>query len=291
MQHMDKGFDGFSRQSIVNYYDQTQWDYYLFWFGNSKIRSMHFGYSGHPLQPHKASLENMDRKMAEKAGIRPGDRILDAGCGQGGAALWLGLNFKDITVEGVTLVPHQAAIAKKQTEKYHLGHMLNFRVGDFCSTDFPAESFTVVWACESVCHVDDKSTFYKEAYRILKPGGRLVMTDGIRKDRNFPEEDEALLRSWLAGWCCPDLDTWEEHLSQIRDAGFGRSQMEDLGAFVQPSLGKLYTKSRQALPLGRLLYWLKIRNKISHNNLLSAVRQYEAFKKGLWTYGLILAIK
>lgn len=252
---------------------------------------MHFGYSDHCLQPHKATLENMDRKMADKAGIRPGDRILDAGCGQGGAALWLGMHFEDIQVEGITLVPHQVAIARKRSRKFKLSHILNFQEGDYCATDFPDESFTVVWACESLCHASDKKAFYEEAYRILKPGGRLVIADGIRKTRNLSQADETLFRKWLSGWYCPDLNTWEEHLSQIRQAGFSRSQMEDLSDFVQPSLRKLYSKSRQALPLGKVLRLLKIRDEISHNNLLSAIRQYEAFKRGLWTYGLILAIK
>lgn len=291
MQHKERDSGYFSKQSIIAYYDQTKWDYYLFWFGNNKVRSMHFGYSDHCLQPHKATLENMDRKMADKAGIRPGDRILDAGCGQGGAALWLGMNFEDVQVEGITLVPHQVAIARKRTHKYKLAHALRFREGDYCATGFPDESFSVVWACESLCHAADKSLFYREAFRILKPGGRLIIADGIRTTRNLSGADEALLRNWLAGWYCPDLNTWEEHLSSIRNAGFSRSQMEDLSDFVQPSLEKLYKKSRQLLPLGKVLHLLGIRSKISHNNLLSAVRQYEAFKRGLWTYGLILAIK
>ena len=96
--------------------------------------------------------------------------------------------------------------------------------------------FDVVWACESVCHAERKLDFYREAYRVLKPGGRLVMAEYIRTDRPASKLEEALLADWLRPWAIPDLDTADEHRAHLLAAGFSAAALQDVTPQVRVSL-------------------------------------------------------
>ena len=145
------------KKSIIKYYDETRLDYRILWF-RDRNRSVHFGYYGDGIQNHGDALLNMNRVMAQKAEIKTGDQVLDAGCGQGGSAVWLAENY-DVHVTGVTLVPHQVQKANKNARKTGLTHKVSFHERDYTDTGFEDESFTVVWACESVCHALNKKDF------------------------------------------------------------------------------------------------------------------------------------
>jgi ubiquinone/menaquinone biosynthesis C-methylase UbiE len=54
---------------------------------------------------------------------------------------------------------------------------------NYCATNFPNESFDIVWGCESICYADDKDQFIKEAWRLIKsPAAGLVVADGFVTD-------------------------------------------------------------------------------------------------------------
>ena len=277
------------QNSIITYYDATRLDYRVLW-ANRKNRAIHFGYYDEKHLSHSSALENMNRVMAKEAGISASDRVLDAGCGQGGSSLWLAENV-GCHVVGITLVPHQVDVARIESKKRNLEDKLNFDIKDYTETGFKDESFSVIWACESVCHSKEKIAFYLEAFRLLKPGGRLVMAEYIRQSRNLNSSDELVLNQWCDGWSMPDLDTWEEHLKNLTDIGFVHIKNEDITNNVRPSLKRLFKMSDLLLNLGRLLHGLKIRNAVKHGNQLASIRQYEALDKNLWYYGLVTAVK
>jgi cyclopropane fatty-acyl-phospholipid synthase-like methyltransferase len=111
------------------------------------------------------------------------------------------------TVLGITLSGQQVAQANGHAKRRGLSHQVSFEVRDFSATGLPAESFSVVWAIESVCHALDKAAFFQEAYRLLKPGGRLIMSDFFRAVSFSDVNAEAIYRQWLEGWAVPDLLT------------------------------------------------------------------------------------
>lgn len=251
---------------------------------------LYFGRLRQPIFKEEKFSENLNRIIADKAGICSGDSILDVSCNEGENAIWLGTAFPDAQVYGVSLLVHHIRLAGKIARKKGLKHVY-FSVKDQCKTDFPDAHFTVVWARESLCHPALKIDFYKEAYRILKPGGRLVIADGIRKSRMFPLHDELLFRELLASWLCPDLDTWEEHYKHIVQAGFSRFQMQDISPLLESVLSKRTEAAGGVLPLRKLLGQVIPKGKSGYPNVPAVMQQYEAFQKGLWTYGLVLAVK
>ncbi|MFY0644548.1 MAG: methyltransferase domain-containing protein [Bacteroidia bacterium] len=284
-----KGMEASYKKSIVKYYDDTRIDYRWLWL-NKKNRSVHFGFYEDGISEHSDALENLNKVLAERVGIKDGDRILDAGCGQGGSALWLAEKYQ-VQVEGITLVPHQVRMAKEETTKRKLEAQLNFSEQDYTSTNFADESFDVVWACESMCHAERKEDFYKEMFRVLKPGGRMICADYIRADRPLTADGELVIHQWLDGWSIKDIDTYEEHLASMRNCGLVNAEIHDVTQNTRPSLKHLYSMSSKLWGLGKLLNNIGLRNNVMHGNQFGSIKQYEALEKGYWYYGIIKAEK
>ncbi|MEP7323276.1 MAG: methyltransferase domain-containing protein [Saprospiraceae bacterium] len=277
------------QKRIVSYYDNTWLDYRVLWI-NKKDRALHFGYYDTFKESHSEALEKMNQVMAGEVDIKPSDMLLDAGCGQGGSALWLAKHI-GCTVKGVTLVPHQAAVANREANERGLNDKAQFSVQDYANTNFEDESFSVIWACESLCHAPSKKSFYDEAFRLLKPGGRLIVAEYIRYRRDYPTKDEAILQDWCSGWSMPDLDTWSEHQRHLIESGFTSINEKDITKHVTPSLHRLFRMSKTLLKMGKFLNFTKIRNDIKHHNQLASMSQYEALTKNLWYYCIYSAAK
>ena len=277
------------KKSIVKYYDDTRIDYRWLWL-NKKNRSVHFGYYEDGIEDHSEALENLNRVMAAKANVSDGDDILDAGCGQGGSSMWLAENFK-VNVEGITLVPHQVEMARKESKKRGLESQLIFTEQDYTSTNFQDSSFDVVWACESMCHAEHKADFYSEMFRVLKPGGRMICADYIRRSRPLSEKGELLIHQWLSGWSIKDIDTYDEHMATMNNQGFKEVKIEDVTKHTQPSLRHLYSMSTKLWSLGKVLNTIGLRNNVMHGNQFGSIKQYEALENDFWFYGMITAEK
>jgi tocopherol O-methyltransferase len=272
---------------ISAYYDQTWLDYRLLWLNRNNL-SVHFGYSDSTTCGHAASLLNMNRVLADRAGVQPGQRVLDAGCGVGGSSLWLA-EQRGARVVGITPVASQVARARRFASQRQLADRVEFEQADYTGTPFPDSSFDVVWALESLCHASDKAAFYREAARVLRPGGRIVVAEYIRAARPLDRSGERLLHEWLDGWAIPDLDTQAEHTRHARLAGFSRFQLDDLTPNTRPSLRRLYRMTCWSYPIARLGRALGIRSAVQHGNVFGSLRQYQALERGLWFYGMVSA--
>ncbi len=276
-------------QDVVRYYEQTRYDYRVAW-DDSPFPAVHFGFYEPGADRHELALQNTNRVLAELAQIRPDDHVLDAGCGRGGTSLWLAKERRALVV-GISPVPAQIEECRALARQLGLERRVRFEVADYRSTPFPYADFDAVLACESLCHAPDKDAFYREAFRLLKPGGRLVLAEYLRTRRPLRPPEERLLKSWLQRWAIPDLDTEEEHLHHARTAGFEGIQIRDVTDKVRVSLRNLHEKSLLWLPVGALLRMLGIRSRVQHGNQVAGIRQYQALRRGLWFYALLFMRK
>ncbi len=272
---------------IRDYYDETWLDYRMLWLNPQNI-AIHFGYWDERTRSHSESLLNMNRVLASQIGIRPGQRILDAGCGIGGSAIWLAKTY-GVEVVGITPVASQVERARRYAQQQGIADKVSFEQQDYTHTAFPQASFDIIWAMESLCHAPDKQLVLAEARRLLRPGGRIGIVEYMRTNRPHAAIDEALLHSWLSGWAIPDIATSHEWLGWAQEAGFHDMQLADITSNVRPSLRRLYRLAILTRPGAVTLYALGLRSRTQHGNMRGAFDQHHALQRDLWFYALLTA--
>ena len=278
-----------SYQTIIEYYRQTWFDYRSLWLNRDNL-AYHFGYWDDRAADHASSLIRSNEILAEIAGIGPSDRVLDAGCGLGGSSFWLARN-RAISAVGIALGATQLKAASCLASQRMLSERVVFVCADFTACPFPRDSFDVIWVQESLCHAPQKSAFYREAARLLRPDGRLIVAEFMRSRRNLDGKSARLLRRWLDGWAIPDLDSSDEHVRAAREAGFGQILVRNVTDRTRPSLRRLYRWARVVLPFEYLFYRLGLRTTVQHGNVVGALHQYRALRRELWQYGILSARK
>jgi tocopherol O-methyltransferase len=274
---------------IIDYYRETEFAYKDSWDLDNSL-AIHYGYWDEKVRSFPASLARMNEIMAEAAKIKSGEIVLDAGCGIGGSSIFLATNFH-AQVTGITLSQRQAEQAEKLASDKQLGHLTDFRVMDYCATSLDDNSIDVVWACESSCYADDKQKFIKEAWRVLKPGGRLVVADGFvtHEDHN----SNRIIRNWLEGWQVNYLETPSRFRYFMQVAGFSDVKYRDITKYTLHSARRL----KRIYYLASLyLLWKKLTfsanaTQVQKNNIRACKYQYTGMKRGLWEYGLITGKK
>jgi len=230
----------------------------------------------------------MNRQLASIAKISPNDTVLDAGCGVGGSAFWLAENL-GAKVVGVNINQMQTEIARKQAVKKKIDKSVNFFVKDFMDTNFPDNSFDVVWGIESICYAESKRDFLAEAKRLMKNNGRIIIADGFLRKRHLSEEEEGDLHKWLEGWAVPHLVGVNDFRGYLEKLGFNNIEFRDITENVWPSSRKIFRTSCFAYPAGELLQTIGLRSKVQTNASLASRYQYLTLKRKLWVYGIFYA--
>ncbi len=271
---------------IVAYYEQCEIDYRMVWDLGTSL-AMHYGHWDEKTRTLRQALRRQNELLAETARLTAADQVLDAGCGVGGSAIFL-TDRLGCRVTGVTLSVRQAAAARRNAARRGLGALARFAVMDYSATAFRPATFDVVWALESVCYAADKRAFVREAHRLLRPGGRLVLADGFAARERYTGSERATMAGWLHNWAVRGLDTVERFAGHLDAEGFRTLVVRDVTANVMPSSRRLYLRSL-CLPLGRVAEYLGMRSRIQTGNILGCQHQYAAFRQGLGRYALFLA--
>lgn len=222
------------KSTIVSYYQSSQW-LYRFYCYNEETLGMHFGLWDKSTKNRQDAILNENQRVIQKTGIRRTMRVLDAGCGVGGTALYIARET-GARVYGISLDPKQIALARQYATKRHLTPLVDFSAQDYCKTRFPNNFFDVVYAIESVCHANSKLTFLKEAHRILKPEGILHILDGYVARKPATHEERSFVRDFCWAFAVPDLLTPHRMTSLMNKAGFIRIKRTDLTHRVYPTV-------------------------------------------------------
>jgi tocopherol O-methyltransferase len=277
------------RVDTAKHYDDCYWDYRTAWFDNENL-ALHYGYWEEGIKTHSQALLNKNRILHQIAGIKPEDRVLDAGCGIGGSSIWLAKNA-GCKAAGITVSAQQVEHAKRNAQRHGVADRVDFQVADFCRMPFPDESFDVVWAIESSCYATDKRDFFREAYRVLKKGGTLVACDGYATRREFNDEEWQWVMDCLNGWAVPNLSTVEEFRQGMEECGFADVQLTEATQESLPSSRRMYLTALWTAPMQWIMHYLGLRKKAQTANYKVAVAQWKVFHNGLVHYCLFRASK
>lgn len=274
---------------IRGYYDENQVLYDVFW-SDRRTLSMGYGFWNGETRNLAEALANQHREMAERLAVSADDVVLEAGCGVGGATVHLCASH-GARGTGITLSHKQALRGRLNAKSRDVAERASFAVTDFTHTGFAGESFTRVFACESVCHAADKREFAAEAFRLLRPGGRLLVADGFltRSDRT-PAEHRAY-REWCDGWALPGLATVREFQDALGDVGFADVSFVDRTEAVLRSARRIWWLGMTVGSAIRVLNKVGLAPRSQVLHAIACIRQYEVLAGGVARYGVFTARK
>lgn len=115
-----------------------------------------------------------NRALIDFAGIGPGDRVLDIGCGPG-AALEAAVTAGADSVSGVDPSASMVSRASKRVSSAVV------KEGSVESLPFDDDAFTAVWSIATFHHWADRKAGFKEMFRVLAPGGAFYLVEGELK--------------------------------------------------------------------------------------------------------------
>ncbi|MEL6246802.1 MAG: methyltransferase domain-containing protein [Cyanobacteria bacterium J06648_16] len=266
---------------------------------------MHHGYYGpngtHRKDRYQAQIDLMD-ELLNWAQVSAAETILDAGCGVGGATLYLAKKFA-ARAAGLTLSPVQAERAQSRAIEQGLivepvdmsteaRPTVEFRVADALHTPFADNSFDLVWTLESGEHMPDKHQFLQECYRQLKPGGTFLMatwchraTDSLAGPLTRSEQDQ--LQAIYDVYCLPYVISLPEYEALAHQVGFQQVQAADWSDAVEPFWMDVITSALDPSVLVKLLNT----GGTTLQGALSLGLMATGFQRGLIRYGLVTGTK
>ncbi|MFG2992264.1 class I SAM-dependent methyltransferase [Streptomyces sp. NPDC048257] len=219
-QRHSKGRD---RRAVSHHYDVGN-DFYERVLGPSMVYSCAYWSPGSTLeQAQRDKLDLVCRKLA----LRPGDRLLDVGCGWGSMALHAAREY-GVRVTGVTLSREQAVYARKRVAEEGLADLVDIRIQDYRDVkDGPYEAISSIGMAEHV-GADRYREYARTLHGLLRPGGRLLNHQIARRPE--PDEEAYRIDEFIDAYVFPDgeLSPLGTTVGELERAGFEVRDVEAL---------------------------------------------------------------
>lgn len=172
---------------------------------------------------------------AEIESVAPNSaRIADLGCGVGASLFYIYPRLQNpAPALGLTLSPVQARLAQESAKQLGLQDHIRFAEGDFTSVPLPSASLDAVYSVEAVCHAVDPESYFREASRLLRKGGKLILVDDYQAVRPFSANENKWLNAYIDGWYVPGVRTIEQVISFANKNGLQLTKNEELTSHLR----------------------------------------------------------
>lgn len=228
----------------------------LGWKHTHHPAQLHYGWDLEA-QPHLDAAIELTTNIAYGALDAPSSsdaRVLEPGCGIGGAVTQLARRNGNVHFIGASIVRKQQHIARARADRLNLPNT-SFMQANYLELPLRDASIDGVYAIEALCYTPphQRSRMLTELARVLKPGAKLSILDGytIRQPRT-PHEARAQ-QDVLDGWTLPLPTHPHRFIELANQAGFEVEQASDVTAHIYASAHRINAIGRWALrPLTQL---------------------------------------
>jgi ubiquinone/menaquinone biosynthesis C-methylase UbiE len=195
-----------------------------------------FGYWNNGVKDYYTAAKRLLEYVLDNSGIKKPKFILNVACGYGTETIRIYKRFKPKKIYAIDITESHINFAKQIAEES--GYNIDFQVRNACKTGFPDSYFSHIIGIEGPAHFNTRELFLKEAYRVLQPGGYIILTDIIALNKNFKSNPIKLIAGRFCSkrWHMPpenwtDADEYRHLLEQI---GFTVEKLEIIGDRVYP---------------------------------------------------------
>jgi sarcosine/dimethylglycine N-methyltransferase len=233
------------------------------------------------------ATQSLVDELDVRCGLQDGYKILDVGCGYGGAAVYHAKN-RSCSVTGITTSQKQVNMAIAFADEAGVADRTSFLKMDAEQISFPEEdgSYDVVWTTEVICHLGDKAAFFEHASRVLKPGGTICLLDHFKQKGLTPEEEAKWIKPIEIGMLHAGLESMETYVTLAKENNFAVVYSEDI---TQQS-GKSWQLVTEWQTVKRILtlvltdveFWEKVAKKPqSFIEALGFLKVFWSFRSGI----------
>jgi sterol 24-C-methyltransferase len=222
---------------VISYYNKTESriGYDLFLRGGK-----HFGLyrPGDVPWNWQAAMRRMENKLAMELDLRPGARVLDAGCGVGEVSDHLAREY-GLIVTGIDILDFNIQEAEKRAKRLGLEQKVSFKEMSYAELDFPDETFDGVFTMETLVHATDAEGVLQQFKRVLTKGGRLVLFEYSRTpERNMPKRAAQAFRQVKVVAAMPSFQRFDHGVLEelLENVGFTSVTVEDITTQMLPML-------------------------------------------------------
>jgi sarcosine/dimethylglycine N-methyltransferase len=215
-------------QETQAYYDGAANEIYREIWGEN----IHMGIFDSPDESLQAAMDRSNARMSQPIGLTPGHHVLDVGCGYGALARYLACTY-GCRVLATNISERELEWGRELTAKERLDDKVAYQWADFHDLPFDDDAFDVYWSQEAFLHAADKNRVLAEAFRVLKPGGRLVFSDLLVR-HGTPQADRERIYDRVKS---PDMWDAPDYRKALKAAGFDIAIDEDWSENVALSYG------------------------------------------------------
>lgn len=196
------------------------------------------------------------KELISLSNFTPDMHIIDVGCGVGGSTRRLS-HETDCSVTGIDLSDEYIDVAKRLTQLLDMQERVKFHAASALELPFDDNSFDGAWSIQMNMNVEDKLGWLKEVYRVLKPGGRVVLYE-VCGNRNTPVYFPV---PWAQDSSMSFLVPPDEFRDVINSAGFTIETWNDKTDLAQKAFSQM-TEPRDEPELPELGVHLLVGNDI-----------------------------
>ncbi len=234
------------------------------------------------------AAENLVTRLGAWGGLGSDSHLLDVGCGFGAQDILLARQFHPSLITGIDVTYPHVLAGQRRAREAGLTLSVRFQHGSATELAFPDASFSHVLSIEGVVHFNTREKFLRQASRVLKPGGVLLLADYALAREPRKLLDRAFLKAACKGWQVPaeNIDTMESYRNKVLRSGFGSVEIEQVGGRTIPPYWD-EQKSR-----AHLKSMMQIRGLVgAAGGLAIDWFAYQAWKRGQLEYVLVRATR